>query len=213
MIKKKNSHYFDTTCIDFEPISISVDLGFGNIQVHSAKNVFSFSGLDKGTTVLLHYLSSSRGQQWLESTDLTHVLDLGCGWGPISLYLANKSKSSHIIGVDVNEFAVKLTADNAKLLGFSNVQSANPDDVTKDAKITAVVSNPPIRIGKDELHAILRRWYAQLVGGGSMIMVVQKNLGADTLIDWMIANLDGADVLKVASSKGFRIITVDKPIQ
>lgn len=72
-------------------------------------------------------------------------------------------------------------------------------------------SNPPIRVGKEILHDILMTWIPRLKVGGAAYLVVQKNLGSDSLIPWLAENLgENYSVEKYASSKGYRIIEVIK---
>ena len=73
----------------------------------------------------------------------------------------------------------------------------------------AVWSNPPIRVGKQELHAMLEHWLPRLDPGATAWLVVQKNLGADSLQRWIAEALgDSADVERATTSKGFRVLTV-----
>ena len=72
-------------------------------------------------------------------------------------------------------------------------------------------SNPPIRVGKEILHDMLLTWLPRLKVGGAAYLVVQKNLGSDSLITWLAENLDESfSVEKYASSKGYRVIEVLK---
>jgi 16S rRNA G1207 methylase RsmC len=74
-----------------------------------------------------------------------------------------------------------------------------------------VWSNPPIRIGKPELHAMLADWLPRLDDGATAWLVVQKNLGADSLQRWLAETLgDDADVERATTSKGFRLLTVTR---
>ena len=75
-----------------------------------------------------------------------------------------------------------------------------PDDATYDE----IWSNPPIRIGKPALHALLLSWLPRLVPGGRAMMVVGKNLGADSLHRWLVDQ--GYPTERVASAKGFRVL-------
>ena len=82
---------------------------------------------------------------------------------------------------------------------------------TSDVTFDLIWSNPPIRVGKDVLHELLMTWLPRLNAGGTAYLVVQKNLGSDSLIPWLATQLgDGYEVSKYASSKGFRVIEVMK---
>ena len=92
--------------------------------------------------------------------------------------------------MDVNERCVTLTNENAALLGLENVTASTPEAVDPELRFDTIWSNPPIRIGKDELHALLLLWLPRLAPGGSAWLVVQKNLGSDSLQRWLAHELD-----------------------
>jgi 16S rRNA G1207 methylase RsmC len=138
-----------------------------------------------------------------------NILDLGCGWGPIALNLAKHSPKAKVWAVDVNSRSLELTAENAKTLGLSNIQTATPESVEPDIKFSGIWSNPPIRIGKKELHGLLLAWLPRLEKGGSAYLVVQKNLGSDSLQKWLTETLiEGYEVSRLTSIKTYRIIKV-----
>lgn len=99
---------------------------------------------------------------------------------------------------------------NAKRNGCGNIRAALADQVPGDAVFDVIWSNPPIRIGKEALHGLLMAWLPRLnPDGGVAYLVVQKNLGADSLIPWLASALgDGYAVSKYHSAKGYRVIEV-----
>jgi 16S rRNA (guanine1207-N2)-methyltransferase len=96
---------------------------------------------------------------------------------------------------------------NAERLGLTNVRAALPDDVPEDITFEVCWSNPPIRVGKQALHDLLTRWLPRLGDGAEAWLVVQKNLGSDSLARWITDTLD-LQVEREASSKGFRVLRV-----
>jgi 16S rRNA (guanine1207-N2)-methyltransferase len=113
--------------------------------------------------------------------------------------------------VDVNERALDLVRRNAESLGLTNVNAVLPDDVPDQVAFRAIWSNPPIRIGKAELHALLLRWLHRLDGDADAWLVVQRNLGSDSLQRWLEGELDEEfAVLRASSSKGFRVLHVHR---
>jgi 16S rRNA G1207 methylase RsmC len=111
--------------------------------------------------------------------------------------------------VDVNNRSLELTDTNAKTVGLTNIQTATPDSVPKDIKFSGIWSNPPIRIGKKELHDLLLSWLPRLENGASAYLVVQKNLGSDSLQKWLAETLvDGYEVSRLTSVKTYRILKV-----
>lgn len=174
------------------------------VSVQVSNGVFSSSKLDLGTAVLLKHAP--------QPPENGRFFDIGCGWGAISLALGFESPNAQIYAVDVNERALDLTGINAKNAGLNNihtylVEDALKEDAIKD--IDLIWSNPPIRVGKDVLHNILITWLPRLKIGGAAYLVVQKNLGSDSLITWLSKTLgEDFSVEKYASSKGYRIIEV-----
>ena len=161
------------------------------------RGVFSSARIDPGTLVLLRALPPL--------ADGT-VLDLGCGYGPIACTLAHRSPGSTVWAVDVNQRAVALTVANAASLGLPNVHAAGPDGLPDDIRFDAIVSNPPIRVGKDALHGVLERWLPRLAPGGEAWLVVHRHLGADSLAAWLAAG--GRGVERRASKQGYRLLRV-----
>jgi 16S rRNA G1207 methylase RsmC len=109
--------------------------------------------------------------------------------------------------VDVNARARHLTAVNAHSNGLANIQVAEPDDVPDAILFDTIWSNPPIRIGKPALHAMLDHWLARLAPGGRAVLVVQKHLGSDSLQRWL--GESGHAVERIASRGGYRLLQID----
>lgn len=170
--------------------------------VTTAQGVFSHDRLDKGTAVFLDKVPAP------ELAPGSVAVDLGCGWGPITLALASAAPDASVWAIDVNERSRELTALNASRHGLT-IRAASPEDALSEiGTIDLLWSNPPIRIGKNELHELLHTWIGRLSTTGVAYMVVQKNLGADSLATWMRAQ--GWTCEKIGSSKGFRILEVRK---
>lgn len=196
-----SDHYFSPEPhAPVRPRTITVELSGAKGEVVVSNGVFSPSRVDPGTAVLLRTVT-------LPAMSDVDLLDLGCGWGPIALSLAIAAPQARVWAVDVNERALDLTRINAERLGLGNVTTALPDDVPSDLKFAEIWSNPPIRVGKTQLHQILEKWLARLAFDGTAWLVVQKNLGADSLAKWLHA-LAEFDATKVASSKGYRVLKV-----
>ena len=202
-----DDHYFTARPASAEDRRLlRVTLAGRDIEVETAGGIFSPGRVDLGTQVLLRTVPAA------PSTG--DLLDLGCGWGPVALTLALDAPQAHVWAVDVNERALDLVARNARRLGLDNVTACTPDAVPATTRFAAIWSNPPIRVGKEALHAMMRRWLPLLAADASAHLVVQRNLGADTLHRWLEEHLpeilDGRDatVERVASAKGFRVLEV-----
>ena len=181
---------------------IGVELRGRHVDVVTAAGVFSPGDLDKGTAALLRTVPDPQG---------TDLLDIGCGWGPITIALAQAAPEARVTAVDVNQRSLQLTAENARSLGLTGVETALPQDVPEGRTFDTIWSNPPIRVGKDALHEILTTWLPRLNPGGTAWLVVQKNLGGDSLQRWLAQTLT-ADfrVERAATDKSFRIIAVHR---
>jgi 16S rRNA G1207 methylase RsmC len=179
--------------------TISVELAGQRFDLTTSNGIFSPERVDAGTRVLLGNVPAPP-----PGGDL---LDLGCGWGPIALTLAMESPHATVWAVDVNQRALELVRRNAEALGLDNVNAVTPDDVPADIGFMAIWSNPPIRVGKNELHAMLLTWLPRLEPGTNAWLVVQRNLGSDSLHRWLQAELP-ADfaVTRAATNKGYRVL-------
>jgi 16S rRNA G1207 methylase RsmC len=113
--------------------------------------------------------------------------------------------------VDVNERALELVRRNAEKLGLPNINAVLPGDVPDSVTFRTIFSNPPIRVGKSELHSMLQAWLPRLEPNSDAWLVVQRNLGSDSLQRWLDGEL-GADfaVSRAATSKGFRVLRVKR---
>ncbi|XOQ63828.1 MAG: 16S RNA methylase [Bifidobacterium crudilactis] len=209
--------------------TLHITLRGHEVQATVSNGVFSSGHLDLGTSVLLRHAP--------QPPETGTFLDLGCGWGPIALTLSLESPKASIHAIDINERAVSLTAENASNLGLPNITASTADNLPESLGFDLIWSNPPIRIGKEALHTLLMTYLHRLNPGGRAYLVVQKNLGADSLITWLSGTLntpsgnsqeesgDGVghptaeeaatptwSVGKIASSKGFRVIEVIRPM-
>jgi len=197
-----SDHYFSQEPkSEYQPKEIELDVAGEVYKVSTASGTFSPLRLDVGTSVLIDHLE-------LAPKD-GNILDLGCGWGPIALNLAKHSPKAKVWAVDVNNRSLELTAENAQIVGLQNIQAATPESVPKELMFSGIWSNPPIRIGKKELHELLLMWLPRLEKNASAYLVVQKNLGSDSLTKWLTETLvDGYEVTRLTSVKTYRIIKV-----
>lgn len=188
---------------------ISVTLAGHDVDVETAPGIFSPGHIDLGTSVLLRYVPEPPAGE---------LLDLGCGWGPIALTAALANPATRVTAVDVNERALDLLRRNVERIGsrheLGSIAATTPEGVEPHAEFDAIWSNPPIRIGKAALHDLLAMWLPRLRAGGEAYLVVQKNLGADSLAAWLVGQGDAkgpwGHVEKLGSSKGFRVLRLTR---
>jgi 16S rRNA (guanine1207-N2)-methyltransferase len=198
----EDEHYFSADpSVPFRRVPVRVSVWGHALELTTGSGVFAQGRLDVGTAVLFRETEPPSGGR---------ILDLGCGYGAIGLAIARAEPRTAVTGVDVNERAVLLANENAAALGLAERFSAvTPEAVPADATYDELWSNPPIRIGKAALHELLLTWLPRLVPGGRAVMVVGKNLGADSLQRWL--GEQGYPTTRIASAKGFRVLETRRP--
>jgi 16S rRNA (guanine1207-N2)-methyltransferase len=194
-----SQHYFTARPdAPHRPGLVHVVLPGVHLELRTDAAMFSPGRLDAGTRLLLETAPPP--------PPAGHLLDLGCGYGPLALVLAARSPGATVWAVDVNERALELCADNARRAGLPNVRTALPGDPALPAQVGLIWSNPPIRIGKAALHELLSGWLARLAPGAAACLVVQRNLGADSLQRWLAEA--GWPARRLAARGGYRVLAV-----
>jgi 16S rRNA (guanine1207-N2)-methyltransferase len=190
-------HYFTADpSVPFERETFTASVWGHELELTSGAGVFSRGHLDHATAVLFREV---------EPPVAGRFLDLGCGYGVIGLAIATAVPLSSVIGLEVNERAILLANENAAGLGVGgHFVACRAPDVPSDMQFDEIWSNPPIRIGKEALHELLLTWLPRLAPGGRAVMVVGKNLGADSLQRWL--GEQGYPTTRLASAKGFRVL-------
>src|SRR2546430_1277924 len=190
------SHYFEARpAVASRPRTVKLHMGDIQLELQADRGVFGSRGIDPGTLVLL--------KEAPPPPVTGDLLDLGSGYGPIALVLARRAPQAKVWAVDVNERAVELTNANAATAQTPNVSAMPPEQVPDGLKFDAIYSNPPVRVGKAPLHELLMAWLPRLKPGGAAYLVVQRNLGSDSLADWMRKE-QGWNVTRLKSKKGYR---------
>jgi len=197
-----DEHYFTADpSTPYQRESFTCDVWGHELELVSGSGVFSRGHLDHATAVLFRETEPPAQGQFL---------DLGCGYGVIGLAIARAVPLATVTGIDVNERALALANENARSLGVEGrFVACLPGAVSSDARYDEIWSNPPIRIGKQALHELLLTWLPRLVPGGRAVMVVGKNLGADSLQRWLAEH--GYPTERLASAKGFRVLESRRP--
>ena len=182
------SHYFENDnnlASDIKKFKFN-DFGI-NLTFNTDNGVFSKGELDFGTYLLLKNVKD------LVNGD---ILDLGCGYGSIGLIL-NKYNHSNITCCDVNKRALHLTKMNIKENKLDNILVIESDGFSNiDSKFNYVVTNPPIRVGKEKLYELITGCKNHLKENGIIYLVIRKEQGAKSFIKDM--------------SKYYEINTLDK---
>lgn len=192
------SHYFDVDpSVPLEKRSVSLTVDGRELTLASGRGVFSWHRVDLGTAALIRYAP--------EPPD-GDIMDLGCGYGPITVALALRAPRSRIWAVDVNRRALDLTRENAAAVGATNVRAVEADQVPDDVRFAAIYSNPPIKVGKNVLQDLMSQWLPRLRPGGSAYLVVKQSMGSESLSRWLVER--GWKVERLRSKAGYRILGV-----
>ena len=164
--------------------------------------IFSPKKIDKGTKILVEALE-------LNKTD--DVLDIGCGYGVVGIAIADEVAS--ITMTDINKRAVKLAKENIKLNDTSKdknimVVQGNLYENVKDKKYDVIISNPPIKAGKEVIHKIVKEVKELLKDTGSIWVVIQTKHGAKSLAKFMEEVFGNVDTITIKG--GYRVLRSKK---
>lgn len=193
LIGDKMEHYYTKETKSKSNIK-KVTIKIKNIvlELLTDNGVFSKKGLDFGTRCLLENLYDIKGD----------VLDIGCGYGPIGIYVA-KRYNAKVTMSDINQRAISLAKKNTYLnkVDCEVIQSDMYENII--GSYDHIITNPPIRIGKEKLFYLLKEAKQYLKPNGNLWLVVNKNQGAKSLVkelekDYLVQIID--------KNKGFYII-------
>ena len=190
------SHYFTNDYVKSEEKTVKVIIKNTHLKFIVDNGVFSKKGLDFGTRTLLENIQDIKGD----------VLDFGCGYGPIGIFV-KKTSSSNVDMIDINDRAISLAKKNAKLNEVDiNIFKSNIYE-NIDKKYDYIITNPPIRVGKKILYEILFKAKEYLKENGKLLFVINKNGGAKSVLKDLEKEYE-VDV--ITKNKGFYIICAKK---
>lgn len=187
------NHYFtNNDNLKSEEKNIQVKIKDTDLIFTTDNGVFSKKGLDFGTRTLLENIPELHGQ----------VLDFGCGYGPIGIYI-KKTNDVEVDMIDINKRSVNLALKNAELnkVEVNVFESDIYSNVTKQYDF--IITNPPIRIGKQKLYEILFNASVHLKENGELWLVINKDQGAKSLMKDLEEKYK---VELITKNKGFYII-------
>jgi len=159
--------------------------------------VFSKNEVDFGTRLLI--------ENFKEPSINGDFLDLGCGYGPIGIALADKFRNRNMIMVDVNERAITLAEHNLKYNTIKNAEVFYSDGFSnlKNHHFAAIITNPPIRAGKKVIYQMFEDSRLKLLKGGELWLVIQKKQGAPSAKKKLEELFDSVET--VARGKGYYV--------
>ncbi|QIH79358.1 methyltransferase [Macrococcoides canis] len=192
------SHYYsEEQTVESNESTISFIMDSHNMKLTTDRGVFSKGGVDFGSNLLV--------KTFLEDTSPSRVLDVGCGYGTMGLMIAKHHAESIVHMVDVNERALSLAARNGEANSIQNIKIYKSDGLNEvTEQFDAVITNPPIRAGKDVVHRILSDSYNVLEHQGSLYVVIQKKQGMPSAKKKMEEVFGNVAVLK--KDKGYYIL-------
>lgn len=194
-------HYFseDNDTLKSNPKEIAFRVHNTDFLCVTDIGVFAKDQLDRGTKVLLQYVQVADTVQ--------SVLDLGCGYGAIGLVIG-KLYQKDVDMVDVNKRAITLAKTNVLKNGIQAhvFYSDGFQEITQSYDL--IVSNPPIRVGKKKLYALLEGAWHHLRDDGSFVFVINKKHGAESAINYVKKKYSSVEIL--GRKKGFLVITCKK---
>jgi len=196
-------HYYSRTQnVSSDPNYWNYTLKNRTFRFKTDNGVFSKKEVDFGSKLLIESFEASS-----VSGD---ILDVGCGYGPIGLSIAKSNENITVHMVDVNQRALELAKENAALNEVGNVDIYESDRLTqvKHKSFTSILTNPPIRAGKNVVHDIFEQSVGHLVDGGELWVVIQKKQGAPSAIAKLEQLFQEVEV-KV-KKKGYFIIKAKK---
>ncbi|AYC30623.1 class I SAM-dependent methyltransferase [Paenisporosarcina cavernae] len=197
-----SDHYYSKKPqVSSNPTSWRFQLRGHSFTFETDAGVFSKNEVDFGSRVLIESF-----QEPLLSGDF---LDVGCGYGPIGLSLAKSFPDRTIEMVDVNERAIDLSKKNAQHNGIQNVRIYESDGLEKVAgEFAAILTNPPIRAGKETIFRIYEGAARSLKEQGELWVVIQKKQGAPSSLEKLKQLFSDAEV--VDKERGYWIIRAVK---
>ncbi|MDX9692475.1 MAG: class I SAM-dependent methyltransferase [Acholeplasmataceae bacterium] len=196
------SHYYiNDETLNHNVKIIDININEITLKLHTDLGVFSKTGLDYGSRVLLENIE-------LPNEKLT-IVDMGCGYGPIGLYLAKAYQHAFVIMTDINLRAVELAKKNSQLNHLKNVEISQGflfENVQNELDV--VVTNPPIRAGKQTVFALYDQAFQKLKKGGLLFVVIQKKQGAPSTQ----AKLESlfSEVNVIDKNKGYWVLSAKK---
>ena len=162
--------------------------------------VFSKGELDAGSRLLLDALPTLQGD----------VLDIGCGWGAIGIAVATANKQARVTMLDVNRRALRLCQENCLRNGVTaEILESDGMAAVLGRKFDAIITNPPIRAGKQVIYKMFADAAASLNAEGALYLVIRKQQGAESCVKYLKTLFNEVD--KLDKSAGFWVLKASEP--
>ena len=138
--------------------------------------VFSKQHVDPGSELLCKALPEDIAGR---------VLDMGCGWGAMTIMTLARFPKCEVTMADVNERALALAVSNVKK-NFMTAEAVLSDGFEKiTGEYDVVITNPPIRAGKAVIYKMFEDAKAHLAPGGRLYLVIRKQQGSPSALKFL----------------------------
>ncbi|ULG71823.1 class I SAM-dependent methyltransferase [Macrococcus brunensis] len=193
------SHYYsEEQDVVSNPVHFTYTYETHELKLKTDSGVFSKGSIDFGSNVLVRAFLQ-------EDRRYSKILDVGCGYGPIGLMIASVYTDSAVHMVDVNARALSLAEENASTNHIDNVNIYKSDALSQvEETFDAILTNPPIRAGKEVVNQILDQSYERLEDAGVLYVVIQKKQGMPSAKKRMEGLFGNVEVL--SKDKGYYIL-------
>ena len=168
-------YYTREPASESRPVSCAFEYRGHALRFTTDAGVFSRGELDPGSRLLLDALPVLRGD----------VLDLGCGWGPVGIAVAAANPEARVTLVDVNLRALRLSEENARQNQVRVTCLESDGFGALSGSFDAVITNPPIRAGKQVIYGMFADARKHLRPGGSLYLVIRKQQGAESCLRYL----------------------------
>ena len=182
-----------------EERSFRTELLGQDLTFRTDAGVFSKGGVDAGTKLLIEALPPLAGR----------VLDLGCGWGPVGTALGRRDPALRIVMTDINERAAGLARENLRLNGVKNAEVVTGDGYAAvTGTFSAIITNPPIRAGKQTIYGLFADARDHLEPGGCLYIVIRKQQGAPSALKYLQGIYKEVEIIERGG--GYWVIRAEK---
>lgn len=199
-----NHHYYQQHQDDLPSNPHKFDFYFQNEHFifHTDDGVFSKGYIDYGSFALLKAFVPTPLEE--------PILDMGAGYGPIGIVLSRQFHKKMYF-CEINERAFDLLVKNIK---ENHCEEAHPfhsnlyDALPKDVSFSSIVTNPPIRAGKQVVYSIYKGAFERLAPNGELWVVIQKKQGAPSSKEYIEKLFGNCSI--VTRDKGYYILKAIK---
>jgi 16S rRNA (guanine1207-N2)-methyltransferase len=185
-------YYSENQSSLFNPFLITIRNGLEEFEMYSASGVFSMKHLDKGTEVLLKYMSPSGT-----------VCDLGCGYGIVGITVLRRGMSTDVTFIDANRRAIQLVKKNLELHKLQGEHKVSDVFSKVETSFDTILTNPPYSAGRKVCLAFIDQAKAHLNVNGSLQLVCRRQKGGDFLEKYMGTVFGNVEV--IGQKSGFRV--------